>query len=444
MNNIEELFKTNENLLDNYKNNISTYNSISISKEDDSIINTNNTNLNNESINAHLRKINSILKRENNFRNDNNYFIENNFFDNNKKQINIENIKRKYLNINNNDINTLNNLEKINYDNKMKNYRNKQNSFDMNIIDSYNSNIEPILNEIEKIKQKYLHSKNNQKIIQTENQLKILEEKLNKFKIELFKSIEKTNNNLFFNKKEPQIYQYLFQNRELNKGILNEINTNKVNDQESKKRDKKNINKYPLKESLNNNDTVISFNISEDSEMVNSKNFLVKNSIIQRKEEKEFNFDEVLPIINEANLKTIKEDNNENLIETNENFFIQKENIKNEENEKLNQNLIDNKELKEMSDTKKEVSIIVRNVIETISNKLIENEENDNNSEKDILKLINDNKEKDLIKQPKLIGHNNNKQIPQPKLLSKNNNKIFSKVKNKNISFSEYLNKDKQ
>ena len=97
-----------------------------------------------------------------------------------------------------------------------------------------------------------------------------------------------------------------------------------------------------------------------------------------------------------------------------------------------------------MSDTKKEVSIIVRNVIETISNKLIENEENDNNSEKDILKLINDNKEKDLIKQPKLIGHNNNKQIPQPKLLSKNNNKLFSKVKNKNISFSEYLNKDKQ
>ena len=418
MNNIEELFKTNENLLDNYKNNISTYNSISISKEDDSIINTNNTNLNNESINAHLRKINSILKRENNFRNDNNYFIENNFFDNNKKQINIENIKRKYLNINNNDINALNNLEKINYDNKMKNYRNKQNSFDMNIIDSYNSNIEPILNEIEKIKQKYLNSKNNQKIIQTENQLKILEEKLNKFKIELFKSIEKNNNNLFSNKKEPQIYQYLFQNRELNKGILNEINTNKVNDQESKKRDKKNINKYPLKESLNNNDTVISFNISEDSEMVNSKNFLVKNSIIQRKEEKEFNFDEVLSIINEANLKTIKEDNNENLI--------------------------DNKELKEMSDTKKEVSIIVRNVIETISNKLIENEENDNNSEKDILKLINDNKEKDLIKQPKLIGHNNNKQIPQPKLLSKNNNKIFSKVKNKNISFSEYLNKDNQ
>ena len=442
MNNIEELFKTNENILDNYKNN--TYNSISISKEDDSIINTNNTNLNNESINAHLRKINSILKRENNFRNDNNYFIENNFFDNNKKQINIENIKRKYLNINNNDINTLNNLEKIQYDNKLNNNRNKQNSFDMNIIDSYNSNIEPILNEIEKIKQKYLNSKNNQKIIQTENQLKILEEKLNKFKIELFKSIEKNNNNLFSNKKEPKINQYLFQNRELNKGILNEINTNKVNDQESKKRDKKNINKYPLKESLNNNDTVISFNISEDSEMVNSKNFLVKNSIIQRKEEKEFNFDEVLPIINEANLKTIKEDNNENLIETNENFFIQKENIKNEENEKVNQNLIDNKELKEMSDTKKEVSIIVRNVIETISNKLIENEENDNNSEKDILKLINDNKEKDLIKQPKLIGHNNNKQIPQPKLLSKNNNKLFSKVKNKNISFSEYLNKDKQ
>ena len=443
MNNIQEIFKTNDNLLDNYKNNISTYNSISLSKDDDSIINTNNTNLNSESINTHLRKINSILNKGNNYRNDNNIFIEKKNFNNNKKQIHIENIKRKYLSNNSNNIDSLNNLEKINYDNKMKNYRNKQNSFDMNIIDSYNSNIEPILNEIEKIKQKYLNSTNNQKFIQTENQLKILEEKLNKYKIELFKSIEMNNNNLFSNNKDSQINQFLFQNSEFNKGIVNEIKTNKINDEESKIRDKRILNKYQLKESLNNNETVISFNISEDSEMINSKNFLVKNSIIQRKEDKEFNFDEVLPIINEANLKTIKEDNNENLIETNENFFIQNENLKNEENEKINQNL-DNKELKDMSETKKEVSIIVRNVIETISNKLIENEENENNYEKDILVLINDNKAKNQIKQPKLIGDNNNKQIPQPKLLSKNNNKIFSKVKNKNISFSEYLNQHNQ
>jgi hypothetical protein len=333
----------------------------------------------------------------------------------------------------------LNNLEKKSNENNI----NKQNSFDMNIIDSYNSNIEPILNEIEKIKNKYLNSKNNQKFIQTENQLKILEEKLNKYKIELFKSIEINNNNLFSNKKEFQ-NQYLFQNRELNKEIFNENHTNKKNNEESKKIDKKILNKYQLKESLNNNETVISFNISEDSEMINSKNLLVKNSIIQRKEDKEFNFDEVLPIINEANLKTIKEDNNENLIETNENFFIQKENIKNEENEKKDNNLIKNKDIKEMDDTKKEVSIIVRNVIETISNKLIENEEKDNNSEKDILELINDNKEKNIIKQPKLISGKNNKQIPQPKLLSKNNNKNFNKIKNKYISFSEYLNQDNQ
>ena len=443
MNNIQEIFKTNDNLLDNYKNNISTYNSISLSKDDDSIINTNNTNLNSESINTHLRKINSILNRGNNYRNDNNIFIEKKNFNNNKKQINIENIKRKYLSNNSNNIDSLNNLEKIQYDNKLNNNRNKQNSFDMNIIDSYNSNIEPILNEIEKIKQKYLNSTNNQKFIQTENQLKILEEKLNKYKIELFKSIEMNNNNLFSNNKDSQINQFLFQNSEFNKGIVNEIKTNKINDEESKIRDKRILNKYQLKESLNNNETVISFNISEDSEMINSKNFLVKNSIIQRKEDKEFNFDEVLPIINEANLKTIKEDNNENLIETNENFFIQNEILKNEENEKINQNL-DNKELKDMSETKKEVSIIVRNVIETISNKLIENEENENNYEKDILVLINDNKAKNQIKQPKLIGDNNNKQIPQPKLLSKNNNKIFSKVKNKNISFSEYLNQHNQ
>ena len=186
MNNVQEIFKTNENLLDNYKNNISTYNSISLSKYDDSIINTNNTNLNNESINTHLRKINSILNRDNYFRNDNNDLFENkNFqtFNNNKTQINIEKIKKKYCVNNNNNINTLNNLEKKSNENNI----NKQNSFDMNIIDSYNSNIEPILNEIEKIKNKYLNSKNNQKFIQTENQLKILEEKLNKYKIELFK-----------------------------------------------------------------------------------------------------------------------------------------------------------------------------------------------------------------------------------------------------------------
>ena len=442
MNNVQEIFKTNENLLDNYKNNISTYNSISLSKYDDSVINTNNTNLNNESINTHLRKINSILNRDNYFRNDNNDLFENkNFqtFNNNKTQINIEKIKKKYCVNNNNNINTLNNLEKKSNENNI----NKQNSFDMNIIDSYNSNIEPILNEIEKIKNKYLNSKNNQKFIQTENQLKILEEKLNKYKIELFKSIEINNNNLFSNKKEFQ-NQYLFQNRELNKEIFNENHTNKKNNEESKKIDKKILNKHQLKESLNNNETVISFNISEDSEMINSKNLLVKNSIIQRKEDKEFNFDEVLPIINEANLKTIKEDNNENLIETNENFFIQKENRKNEENEKKDNNLIKNKDIKEMDDTKKEVSIIVRNVIETISNKLIENEEKDNNSEKDILELINDNKEKNIIKQPKLISGKNNKQIPQPKLLSKNNNKNFNKIKNKYISFSEYLNQDNQ
>ena len=322
MNNVQEIFKTNENLLDNYKNNISTYNSISLSKYDDSVINTNNTNLNNESINTHLRKINSILNRDNYFRNDNNDLFENkNFqtFNNNKTQINIEKIKKKYCVNNNNNINTLNNLEKKSNENNI----NKQNSFDMNIIDSYNSNIEPILNEIEKIKNKYLNSKNNQKFIQTENQLKILEEKLNKYKIELFKSIEINNNNLFSNKKEFQ-NQYLFQNRELNKEIFNENHTNKKNNEESKKIDKKILNKHQLKESLNNNETVISFNISEDSEMINSKNLLVKNSIIQRKEDKEFNFDEVLPIINEANLKTIKEDNNENLIETNENFLYKR------------------------------------------------------------------------------------------------------------------------
>ena len=80
MNNVQEILKTNENLLDNYKNNISTYNSISLSKYDDSVINTNNTNLNNESINTHLRKINSILNRDNYFRNDNNDLFENKNF----------------------------------------------------------------------------------------------------------------------------------------------------------------------------------------------------------------------------------------------------------------------------------------------------------------------------------------------------------------------------
>ena len=222
--NIQDISKNHEYLFEKYKNkNINSpfqnSNSISISKDNNSIINTSNSGINfnkNESIDNHLRRINNILNREDYSRNYNLIYNSsknkkyNPYNYNDNKEINIENIKKKYLeNYSNNKINLTNNFINKNSENNINRYINDQSSFEMNIIESYNNNIEPILKEIEKIKKKYLTSTDNQTFIQKEKEIKLLEEKLNRYKIELFKSIEMNNNNILFGKykNENNLYQ---------------------------------------------------------------------------------------------------------------------------------------------------------------------------------------------------------------------------------------------
>ena len=470
--NIQDISKNHEYLFEKYKNkNINSpfqnSNSISISKDNNSIINTSNSGINfnkNESIDNHLRRINNILNREDYSRNYNLIYNSsknkkyNPYNYNDNKEINIENIKKKYLeNYNNNKINLTNNFINKNSENNINRYINDQSSFEMNIIESYNNNIEPILKEIEKIKKKYLTSTDNQTFIQKEKEIKLLEEKLNRYKIELFKSIEMNNNNILFGKYNNE--NNLYQNKELNQDKIDEINIDKINSNNEENKEKKKINiKNPLKESLNN-DTIISFNISEDSEMINSKMFQSKN--LQKKEDKEFNYEEVLPLIEDVKLKTIKEEQENLYGETKENFFNQdKDNINenkencienktnsNEDKENLNENkdkliydLKENKKI-ELNETKKQASEIAKNIIEAISDKLIQKEENENIPKKDIKELINDDKKENQIKPPNLIGDKNNK-IQQPKLLSKNNSLGINKEKKKILTYSEFIKKN--
>ena len=470
--NIQDISKNHEYLFEKYKNkNINSpfqnSNSISISKDNNSIINTSNSGINfnkNESIDNHLRRINNILNREDYSRNYNLIYNSsknkkyNPYNYNDNKEINIENIKKKYLeNYSNNKINLTNNFINKNSENNINRYINDQSSFEMNIIESYNNNIEPILKEIEKIKKKYLTSTDNQTFIQKEKEIKLLEEKLNRYKIELFKSIEMNNNNILFGKYYNE--NNLYQNKELNQDKIDEINIDKINSNNEENKEKKKINiKNPLKESLNN-DTIISFNISEDSEMINSKMFQSKN--LQKKEDKEFNYEEVLPLIEDVKLKTIKEEQENLYGETKENFFNQdKDNINenkenfienktkiNEDKENLNENkdkviydLKENKKI-ELNETKKQASEIAKNIIEAISDKLIQKEENENIPKKDIKELINDDKKENQIKPPNLIGDKNNK-IQQPKLLSKNNSLGINKEKKKILTYSEFIKKN--
>ena len=470
--NIQDISKNHEYLFEKYKNkNINSpfqnSNSISISKDNNSIINTSNSGINfnkNESIDNHLRRINNILNREDYSRNYNLIYNSsknkkyNPYNYNDNKEINIENIKKKYLeNYSNNKINLTNNFINKNSENNINRYINDQSSFEMNIIESYNNNIEPILKEIEKIKKKYLTSTDNQTFIQKEKEIKLLEEKLNRYKIELFKSIEMNNNNILFGKYNNE--NNLYQNKELNQDKIDEINIDKINSNNEENKEKKKINiKNPLKESLNN-DTIISFNISEDSEMINSKMFQSKN--LQKKEDKEFNYEEVLPLIEDVKLKTIKEEQENLYGETKENFFNQdKDNINenkencienktnsNEDKENLNENkdkliydLKENKKI-ELNETKKQASEIAKNIIEAISDKLIQKEENENIPKKDIKELINDDKKENQIKPPNLIGDKNNK-IQQPKLLSKNNSLGINKEKKKILTYSEFIKKN--
>ena len=205
----------------------------------------------------------------------------------------------------------------------------------------------------------------------------------------------------------------------------NKINNNSNNNNNFNIEEKKIISKIPIpyKNSINT-ESIISFNLSEDSDMFYSKNF--KNSLFQKKEEKniekkeekenEFNYDEVLPIIEKVSkLKTIKE-------------LSEQENNNNEN--KINKD-----------DEQRDANEIINNVLLALSNNLIEL--NDKEQKKglglEISELTNEN-----IKELKndLMPINDNIHIEKPKLLSKNNSGNNIREKKKLLSFTEFLSKD--
>ena len=168
---------------------------------------------------------------------------------------------------------------------------------------------------------------------------------------------------------------------------------------------------------------MISFNLSEDSDMFYSKN--LKNSLFQKKEEKneekkeekdkEFNYDEVLPIIEKVSkLKTIKELS---------------------EQENHNENTINK------NDEQRDANEIINNVLLALSNNLIELNEKEPKKGLglEISELTNEN-----INELKnnLMPINDNIHIEKPKLLSKNNSVNNLKEKKKLLSFTQFLSKD--
>ena len=83
-------------------------------------------------------------------------------------------------------------------------------------------------------------STDNQTFIQKEKEIKLLEEKLNRYKIELFKSIEMNNNNILFGKYNNE--NNLYQNKELNQDKIDEMNIDKINSNNEENKEKKKIN----------------------------------------------------------------------------------------------------------------------------------------------------------------------------------------------------------
>ena len=150
--------------------------------------------------------------------------------------------------------------------------------------------------------------------------------------------------------------------------------------------------------------------------MFYSKNF--KNSLFQKKENPEFNYEEVYPIIEKVSkLKTIKE------LE-----------------EKENNNNISNLEEKNNND-EKDANEIINKVYFALSNNLIELDEKINEPKSgkalELSELENEN-----IKELKSNLLINNNIIEKPKLLTKNNSRNNSKEKKKLLSFSEFLSKE--
>ena len=574
-NDINSLLTKHENILEKYKKN-SVFSKINNKKNE--IISTSNENLPNTNIeytniknmpnsisinqinktiddknsNKYMQKIDDLLNRLN-YKRENNPIEKNYSEKKNKKDFNIDNILQKYMKKTDKIIDTNIDFTSNKEDNfNLNNFSKNQNIIN-NVIKSVNTkigNVEPI-NEIEKIKMKYLNPSKNNILANTKNEIKSIEERMNQYKNELYKKIQYKNSN---KPKEFNIDEIIEKNKNINKNYPNiidikqnntnnillkkdddftnvivdkkknydsnlnfekkiENNFNLINEQKkdnnfnlipkpkinknedlihkpietnnfnifqeqkienynfipSKEEDsfqnlnthfnylipekdnddeqnlfqeeknnnenntsnnfnleeKKIISKIPIpnKNSINT-ESMISFNLSEDSDMFYSKN--LKNSLFQKKEEKneekkeekdkEFNYDEVLPIIEKVSkLKTIKE-------------LSEQENNNNEN--KINKN-----------DEQRDANEIINNVLLALSNNLIELNEKEPKKGLglEISELTNEN-----INELKnnLMPINDNIHIEKPKLLSKNNSVNNLKEKKKLLSFTEFLSKD--
>ena len=572
-NDINSLLTKHENILEKYKKN-SVFSKINNKKNE--IISTSNENLPNTNIeytniknmqnsisinqinktiiddknsNKYMQKIDDLLNRLN-YKRENNPIEKNYSEKKNKKDFNIDNILQKYMKKTDKIIDTNIDFTSNKEDNfNLNNFSKNQNIIN-NVIKSVNTkigNVEPI-NEIEKIKMKYLNPSKNNILPNTKNEIKSIEERMNQYKNELYKKIQYKNSN---KPKEFNIDEIIEKNKNINKNYPNiidikqnntillkkdddlinvivdkkknydsnlnfekkiENNFNLINEQKkdnnfnlipkpkinknedlihkpietnnfnifqeqkienynfipSKEEDsfqnlnthfnylipekdnddeqnlfqeeknnnenntsnnfnleeKKILSKIPIpnKNSINT-ESMISFNLSEDSDMFYSKN--LKNSLFQKKEEKneekkeekdkEFNYDEVLPIIEKVSkLKTIKELS---------------------EQENHNENTINK------NDEQRDANEIINNVLLALSNNLIELNEKEPKKGLglEISELTNEN-----INELKnnLMPINDNIHIEKPKLLSKNNSVNNLKEKKKLLSFTEFLSKD--
>ncbi len=572
-NDINSLLTKHENILEKYKKN-SVFSKINNKKNE--IISTSNENLPNTNIeytniknmqnsisinqinktiiddknsNKYMQKIDDLLNRLN-YKRENNPIEKNYSEKKNKKDFNIDNILQKYMKKTDKIIDTNIDFTSNKEDNfNLNNFSKNQNIIN-NVIKSVNTkigNVEPI-NEIEKIKMKYLNPSKNNILANTKNEIKSIEERMNQYKNELYKKIQYKNSN---KPKEFNIDEIIEKNKNINKNYPNiidikqnntillkkdddlinvivdkkknydsnlnfekkiENNFNLINEQKkdnnfnlipkpkinknedlihkpietnnfnifqeqkienynfipSKEEDsfqnlnthfnylipekdnddeqnlfqeeknnnenntsnnfnleeKKILSKIPIpnKNSINT-ESMISFNLSEDSDMFYSKN--LKNSLFQKKEEKneekkeekdkEFNYDEVLPIIEKVSkLKTIKELS---------------------EQENHNENTINK------NDEQRDANEIINNVLLALSNNLIELNEKEPKKGLglEISELTNENIN-ELKKD--LMPINDNIHIEKPKLLSKNNSVNNLKEKKKLLSFTEFLSKD--
>ena len=249
-NDINSLLTKHENILEKYKKNsvfskTNNKNNEIISTSNENIPNTNieykniknmpnsislnkiNKSIDDKNSNKYMQKIDDLLNRLN-YKRENNPIEKKYSEKNNKSDFNINNILQKYMQKADKIIDT--NIDfRSNKDDKFNlNTFSKNQNIINNVIKSVNTkigNVEP-MNEIEKIKMKYLNPSNNNILSNTKNEIKSIEERMNQYKNELYKKIQYKNSS---NPKEFNIDKIIEKNKNLNKNSSNIIDIKQNN-----------------------------------------------------------------------------------------------------------------------------------------------------------------------------------------------------------------------